>query len=205
MRQDERPGEAHADDQLSWQPGDVLVRREVLNDGSAWAEIAVIVVEDSPELLVTYIPEGAPIRFPPTAHGPHPWLGKERWHGHGTLMLQRPGESYAVWVFWSGPEREFRGWYLNLQEPFRRTELGYDTQDLELDIWLPREGGYQLKDDHVMEDRVAEGRFTADQVAATRTEAERIVEELERDGRWWSEEWANWEPDPDWPTPRFPG
>jgi uncharacterized protein DUF402 len=138
---------------LTWSPGDVVVRREVLNDGSAWAEIAVIVVEDSPELLVTYIPAGAPIRFPPTPHGPHPWLGKERWHGHGTLMLQRPDDWYAVWVFWSGPEREFRGWYLNLQEPFRRTEHGYDTQDLELDIWLPREGGYELKDDEQLEQR----------------------------------------------------
>jgi predicted RNA-binding protein associated with RNAse of E/G family len=120
-------------------------------------------------------------------------------------MLQRPDDWYAVWVFWQGPKREFRGWYLNLQEPFRRTELGYDTQDLELDIWLPREGGFQLKDDHVMEDRVAEGRFTAEQVAFTRGEAARIVEELERDGHWWSDEWATWEPDADWPTPRFPG
>ena len=44
------------------------------------------------------------------------------------------------WVFWHGPERAFHGWYLNLQEPFRRTPQGYDTQDLELDIWVPAEG-----------------------------------------------------------------
>ena len=108
MRQDERHGPAGADQQLTpdrWNPGDVVVRREVLNDGHPWAEIAVIVIEDSPELLVTYIPEGAPIRFPPAPFGPHPWLGKERWHGHGTLMLQRPDNWYAVWVFWSGPKR----------------------------------------------------------------------------------------------------
>jgi hypothetical protein len=58
-----------------------------------WAEIAVIVVQDSPELLFIYIPEAAPIRL---------------------------------------------------------------------------------------------GRFTADQIAATRAEAARIIEELERDGRWWA-------------------
>jgi hypothetical protein len=55
-----------------------------------------------------------------------------------------------------------------------------------------------------MEDRVAEGRFTADQIAATRAEAARIIEELERDGRWWADSWASWEPDPGWPTPSFP-
>jgi hypothetical protein len=184
------------------------VRREVLNDGRSWAEMAVIVVEDTPELLVTYIPEGAPFRFPPgdwpAPDGLHPWHGKASWHGHGALMLQRPGDSYAVWVFWSGPKREFRGWYVNLQEPFRRTELGYDTQDLELDIWLPREGGYVLKDDEDMERRVEEGRFTPEQIAAVRGDAQRILDELESDGPWWSESWSTWEPDPDWPKPSFP-
>jgi hypothetical protein len=49
---------------------------------------------------------------------------------------------HAIWVFWHGPQREFRGWYVNLQEPFRRTSLGVDTQDLELDILIaPRKGG----------------------------------------------------------------
>lgn len=186
----------------------MIVRREVLNDGRAWLEAAVLVVEDTPSLLATYIPEGAPFRFQPgdwpSSDGLHPWQGKERWHGHGVLMLQRPGESYAIWVFWSGPERRFNGWYVNLQEPFRRTKLGYDTQDLELDIWLPREGGWKLKDDEVMEQRVEEGRLTADQVTAIRAEARRIIAELEADGRWWSNDWASWEPDPAWPTPEFP-
>ncbi len=76
-------------------------------------------------------------------------------------MLQRPGDSYAVWLFWHGPEREFHGWYLNLQEPFRRTAEGYDTQDLELDIWVPREGGWVLKDDELLDVRVARGPFHA--------------------------------------------
>ncbi len=206
MRQDERaratpPGGTKL---TPWSPGQVLVRREVLNDGHPWAEIAVLCIEDTDDLLVTYIPEGAPIRFPPGPFGPHPWLGKERWHGHGTLMLQRPDDWYAVWVFWSGPKREFRGWYLNLQEPFRRTPQGYDTQDLELDIWLPREGGYELKDDEQLEQRVEEGRFTTEQVRATRAEASRILRELESDGRWWSDTWSEWQPDPDWPTPTFP-
>ena len=206
MRQDERarPAPPGGAELTRWSPGQVLVRREVLNDGHPWAEIAVLCIEDTDDLLVTYIPEGAPIRFPPGPFGPHPWLGKERWHGHGTLMLQRPDDWYAVWVFWSGPKREFRGWYLNLQEPFRRTPQGYDTQDLELDIWLPREGGYELKDDEQLEQRVEEGRFTTEQVRATRAEASRILRELESDGRWWSDTLSEWQPDPDWPTPTFP-
>jgi hypothetical protein len=191
-----------------WHPGEVIVRREVLNDGRVWLEVPVIVVEDRPELLATYIAEGAPFRFPagqwPTATGLHPWHGKESWQGHGVLMLQRPGEGHAVWVFWSGPTRDFRGWYINLQQPFRRTAIGYDTQDLELDIWVPIDGPIEWKDAEVLEQRMREGRYTPDQIAATRAEATGITAELEAGKRWWSDEWAEWRPNPGWPTPDFP-
>jgi len=191
-----------------WLSGQIIVRREVLNDGRAWLEVPVIVVEDGPELLATYIAGGAPFRFPPgswpTRSGRHPWHGKTHWHGHGVLMLQRPGDAYAIWVFWSGPSREFAGWYVNLQQPFRRTRIGYDTQDLELDIWVRAEGGWELKDDDVLEQRVTEGRYTAEQIETTRAEARRITAELDAGRRWWADEWAVWRPDPDWPTPEFP-
>ena len=87
------------------------------------------------------------------------------------LMLQRPGEAYAIWVFWYGAERAFRGWYVNLQEPFRRNGRGYDTQDLELDIVVPVDGPWEWKDDELLDVRVAEGRFTPEQAAAARAKA----------------------------------
>ena len=185
-----------------WAEGDVILRREVLNDGRAWVEIPVRVVRDEPDLLATYIPEGAPFHFPegdwPTRSGVHPWHGKERWQGHGVLMLQRPDEAHAIWIFWEGPEREFHGWYVNLQEPFRRTPDGYDTQDLELDIWVPLGGGWEWKDADALEERVREGRFTPEQVEAIWAEGRRVVSELEAGHRWWDPWWALWEPDPAW-------
>jgi hypothetical protein len=190
-----------------WSEGDVVLRREVLNDGRVWLEVPVIVVRDEPELLATYIAGGAPFRFPPgpwpTADGLHPWHGKERWHGHGVLMLQRPEEAHAVWVFWGGEQRAFRGWYLNLQEPFRRTQSGYATQDLELDIWIPVDGPWEWKDEHLLEERAREGRLTAEQVAATRREGERIAADLDAGRHWWDDAWADWAPDPSWPAPTF--
>jgi len=181
------------------------VRREVLNDGRSWLEAPVIVVHDTPELLVTYLASGAPFTFPPgpwpTPTGLHPWHGRTGWTGHGTLTLQRPGEAHAIWVFWAGDERRLAGWYVNFQEPFRRTAAGYDTQDLELDIWIPAQGAWQWKDADVLGQRIYEGRYTAEQVDATWRDARRVASELDAGRRWWDERWADWRPEPEWDNP----
>jgi predicted RNA-binding protein associated with RNAse of E/G family len=122
----------------------------------------------------------------------------ERWQGHGVLMLQRPEDAYAVWVFWFGEAREFRGWYVNLQERFRRTESGYDTQDHELDIWVTPDGAWEWKDDELLDVRVEEERFTPQQAESIRAEGRQVVELVERREQWWDDAWAEWQPDSGW-------
>ena len=189
---------------MAWQHGDVIVHREVWR-GTPWLASPVVVVEDGPGLLATYMPEEMPLAFPPSADGrPHPWAGKERWTGHGVLVLRRPGEAYSVWHFWDGPERRFAGWYLNLEEPFRRTAVGYDTQDLELDLWLPVGGVWRFKDEEQLEVRVREGRYTEAQVAGARRIGGELGAMLDRGERWWDERWASFAPEPGWRAPAFP-
>jgi uncharacterized protein DUF402 len=180
-----------------WSEGDLVLRREVRNNGWAWMQTRVRVVRDDPGLLVTYLAEGTPFEFPP---GPevHPWAGRGAWEGHGVLMLQRPDELHAIWVFWEGENRDFACWYVNIQEPFRRTVDGFDTQDLELDVLVWPDGRVDLKDDELLDVRVQEGRFTQDQARATRREAARLIAELDCGRRWWDPWWALWEPDPAW-------
>jgi hypothetical protein len=189
---------------VAWQSGEVIVHREVWR-GEPWCASPVVVVDDSPELLVTYLPEESPFAFPPSADGrPHPWHGKKSWRGNGVLMLRRPGEAYSVWHFWEGRDRRFAGWYLNLEEPARRTPIGYDTQDLELDVWIPVAGPWRFKDEELLEQRVLDGRYTPEQVAATRELGDEIGGMLERGEHWWDERWASFEPDPAWRAPSFP-
>lgn len=204
-----------------WEPGELIVRREVLGlgpgfhpsprpdwYGRAWEALPVFVVEDTDEHLVTYIPEGAEMGFVegdwPTPDGKHPWHRKTHWEGHGCLMVQRPGDPYAVWHFWDGPERDFTCWYLNLQADYRRTEIGYDTQDFELDFVVFPSGEWQVKDLEVLDDRVAEGRFTADLVDWIRRTGDDIARDLEAGDHWWDPAWADWQPDPSWRNPRLP-
>jgi hypothetical protein len=185
-------------------PGEAIVRRDVWR-GRPKVGWAGIVVEDSPSLLALYMPEGSPLAFDDDFFGrPHPWADRDRWLGHGVLQLQRPGEMHAVWVFWHGPEREFRGWYVNLQEPFRRTRCGFDTQDLELDIVVGPDGSWTYKDDELLAASIERGRWTSAEIAAIRAEGAAITAELEAGRRWWSEDWASWEPDPAWQVPALP-
>ena len=190
---------------MAWRRDDVIVHREVWR-GRPWCVVPVVVVEDTPELLAAYLPEEAPFAFPPSADGrPHPRRGKRAWHGHGVLMLRRPGEAVSVWHFWDGPDRRFAGWYLNLEEPFRRTTAGYDTQDLELDVWIPAGEGWRFKDEELLEERVRDGRYTLEQRVAIRALGDAIGAALDRGERWWDDRWAaSFAPDPAWRAPSFP-
>jgi hypothetical protein len=184
-------------------PGEVILRRDVWR-GEPKVGWGGIVVEDTPELLALYMPEHSPLAYADDFFGaPHPWSGKDRWEGHGVLQLQRPGDMHAVWVLWQGPERSLGAWYVNLQEPFRRTKRGFDTQDLELDI-VVRPDGARYKDDELLDMWVERGRWTASEVAEIRREGRRLAAELDAGRRWWSDAWEDWVPDPSWETPTLP-
>jgi hypothetical protein len=203
-----------------WPHSAVVVRREELGlqpDAVAertsavgvWMEVPVFVVEDSPEILVSYIAPGAQFGFPdgqwPTATGRHPWSERESWFGHGCLMAQRPGDHYAIWHFWDGPDREFSCWYLNLQTSFVRTPTGYNTQDLELDIVVLPDGSHIVKDDDVLDDRVAEGRYSPELVRWIRAYGNDLTERLRAEGPWWNRSWVQWTPPADiWVNPQLP-
>jgi hypothetical protein len=171
-----------------------------------WAGVPVIVVEDGPEQLVLYLPEGAPFGFADGRWpgGRHPWFGRPAWQGHGVLMLHRPGDAYSVWIFWEGPDRRLSRWYVNLQAPFSRTALGVDTLDHELDVWSADGRTWHLKDEELLDQRVAEGRYSAEEAASIRELGQRLRTELPDDARWWDEGWAAWKPDPRWPVPALP-
>jgi hypothetical protein len=192
---------------MSWAYGDVIVHREIAW-GRPWLAIPERVVDDAPDLLVTYIPTGAPFGYAPgpwpTETGFHPWHPNPAWKGHGALVVQRPDDAYAVWHFWGGDDRRFESWYLNLQSPFRRTAIGYDTQDHELDVIVLPDGQWFFKDDEKMEQRIAEGLYTADEVVEIRARGRALGEMLDAGATWWDPAFTTWSPDPSWSTPALP-
>jgi hypothetical protein len=187
------------DHPMSWMPGEVIVERQVWR-GHVAAGFPTIVVEDTPEHLVTYMATGAPFGFTddmayPSPTGHHPRYGLERWQGHGMLAVTPKSGAVSVQHYWTGPNRDFACWYLNLQEPMRPTSIGFDSQDLELDIVVSPDGRWTVKDDDLLDQRVEEGRWTSDEVAVIRAIGQRVVSDVLEPGRWWWDtKWSQWEP-----------
>lgn len=115
------------------------------------------------------------------------------------------GVRHAVWVFWAGADRHFAHWYVNTQEPFRRSSIGYDTQDLELDLVVEPTGRWRLKDAENLVARIDEGRLSPEQGSAAMSEAARLAERLDHRRWWWDWSWALWHPDREWPQRRSDG
>ena len=77
--------------------------------------------------------------------------------------------------------------------------------DLEADLIVFADGSWQLKDMELLDQRAAEGRYSAELVDWIRGEIERLTDRLTSDGQWWDPSWATWTPPADWVDPQLPG
>ncbi len=190
-----------------FQPGETVARREIMH-GEVWFGYPSICVADDGDLLVTYLPTGTAFSFPTRGRfpiGEHPWRGSghTHWAGHGMLALHWEQVDHAVFVYWKGPQREHDFWYFNLQDAPRRTEIGFDTLDHELDLlWRTGSPTWEWKDvDEFAE--TGERRYPG-RVEQIQAEGDRVAKLLDAGERWWDDSWASWQPDPRWTAPTMP-
>ena len=128
-----------------------------------------------------------------------PWEHEQvTWERSHVLWLTPLGEPYSLNLFWDGDWR-FLGWYVQLQDPLRRSRLGFDTRDHLLDVWVEPDGRWEWKDEDEVSYAVERSLFSATQASAARATGERVVAE-----RPWPTGWEDWRPGPDWPLPRLP-
>ena len=174
------------------------MRREVWR-GQPWSALPVVVIQDDAELLAVHLAVGSPFGFVDSHPlGVHPWSTSESWQGLDVVMLHRPDDEYSVWFF--GPFAV----YINLQEPYRRTRLGFDTFDHELDIVIGPDGRWEFKDEDRLPIAVDTGRFTATEVDSIRRTGNAVGDMLNNDEAWWDPSWAQWTPPDDWPATSLP-
>ena len=173
------------------------------------------VVIDGPDLIALFIapgwptmrrtgvrgggPRGRMLVKPDGGHALSPWIENE------ALVLYRPGEAHSVWLYWSGADHRFREWYVNLEEPWRRTPIGFDSRDNLLDIVVAADlSTWEWKDEDELAWAIDSGRHTADEAIAFRHEGHRALEQLRRGAFPFERDWPNWKPDHRWSAPNLP-
>jgi predicted RNA-binding protein associated with RNAse of E/G family len=131
-----------------------------------------------------------------------PWvLADDVWRDKSVLHLVEPGAAHAVWVMWDRAA-EFLGWYVNLQEPLRRSPVGFDYMDQMLDLVISADlSEWHWKDEDELEQEVVEGLLTLAEADEVKAEGDRVVRMLANRARPFSEGWERWRPDPAWPLP----
>lgn len=197
---------------MYFEPGSLILHEMAHVDESGRTGPAIItdvkpmyVVEDGPGFTALYIPAGAPtILARPTPPGrPKPWVRGEyelaestwsRWH---SLFLMRPGEWHATWLRWS-PDWSFQDWYVNLQEPFVRSEHGFLVRDLQLDIVVAPDRTWRWKDVADLDRSVELGVIGGPAAERARTEAARMVADIEAGKEPFTLERTNWRPTSEW-------
>lgn len=169
----------------------------------------VTVVEERTDRVVLWLAPGTLTKAPPGFHVSIPellagnWpLADWRWYG-GRLMIWQAGDAHSVYVSWSD-EGEFLGWYVNLEDPWQETSLGFDTTDHLLDVWIDPDRQWRWKDEEHLAEAVRVGLFTREQAAAIRAEGERAIERVIAWSSPFDEGWERWRPDPEWPLPSVP-
>jgi hypothetical protein len=205
--------ETNEDEEVQyWSPGDHIVMREVWQ-ARVWTARPVTVVRDTPDLLALYMMPGTRYKHPRTLDGSSipPFLADDwmlvdvRWQGCGALYLSIPGAWHMVILFWQTGQPAFPGWYVNLQEPLRRTPLGFDFLDQELDILIsPDLSTWAWKDEAKFETAIERGRIAPEQARHIRAEGERVLAQLHAPNTLFTQGWELWVPPADWTIPELP-
>lgn len=185
-----------------WEQGDEVVLRYITRlDGVPGVTWPARVVRDD-DLLALYVPRGSTAMMWHQQPGEPRRLVEREWR-RDMLRLMFPGEAHSVWCFWEGDDRQFTSYYVNLEEPFRRTAIGVDTNDHALDIVVRPDLSWSWKDMDEFEALVAAGTYSLEFGQAVREEAERVIRNIESRRAPFGDGWDAWTPPGDWTAPRL--
>ena len=201
-----------------WSPGQVVAHQEVWK-GRLWAARPLLVVDDTEEQTLLWIPHGTRRRVPKTPpHRVDPpdihtrtienldhcdWvLGDHTWDV-SSLWILRAGEWHSTWVSWR-PDGTHLGWYVNLQCPMRRNPVGFEAMDLMLDVVAAPDLTWWWKDRDELE-RILERRLFEPELGdRVMGEALRVIDDLENRRPPFDCDWPSWRPEAAWGMPVLP-
>ncbi|MFC0673264.1 DUF402 domain-containing protein [Brachybacterium hainanense] len=130
------------------------------------------------------------------------------WEGSTVVRVHLRGESWSLWRWHDGRDWT-RRWYGNLEDPWRRTTIGYDTQDWALDVvaeGIPGTDDWEvfLKDEDELAWYAEESVFDPQQVEHIRRTGDELMDLLRRGTGLVGADWSRWLPRDDAPVVPLP-
>lgn len=188
---------------------DVVLYRELWG-GAVMTAMPMRVVSDTAARTVLYLapdtafrgartPDGGPVR------DLGEWVSKDVvWAGGSLIRIVEPHAWHCVDVEFGAGGR-FDGWYVNFQEPMRRTPAGIDTVDLVLDLVVAPDRSCRRKDEDDFAQAVADGYISAETAEIVLADAERMTAAVAAGAPPFDEHhWLTWRPPSDWAVPALP-
>ena len=176
-----------------------------------WWACPAYVALDTDELCALYWPVGTPTRSPikrPTVQDElenRIQLIDHNWTENDVLSLSLQGAGHAIELMWEAGTHQFMCWYVPLQEPRRRTRIGFDTMDQMLDIIIdPDRKKWRWKDEDEFSEAEAIGVYSPMKIKAIRSEGERVLAMLKANASPFCDGWEYWLPPVEWTIPTFP-
>lgn len=207
---------AHGSTELMnrWPTGYSIVLREV-RQGRVWSAKPVIVVRDAPDIIALYIKPGIRWKQPCALDGrrvdvtdvvSETWVLRDRtWTGGGALLLHTPGAGHALVGFYDESHATLVNWYINLQEPPRRSVCGFDYLDQWLDLVIrPDRHSWSWKDEDEFAEAQAYGLIDKRAAAAIRAEGAHALSSLREGNPPYAISWETWRPERSWDVPQLP-
>lgn len=170
--------------------------------GDVGYTFACRVLLDDPEVAAVVQPTGSTIMRRIARRGgprgrsflPGTWDGSRdegSWKQPPCVRLHPVGRRYSVIRTWVAEEERFAGWYVNLEQPWFRTPVGFDSRDDVLDITAtPDLSQWQLKDADELDFAVQVGLFTEAEARQIHSAATSAADDLVR--RRWPFDDATW-------------
>ncbi len=192
-----------------WTSGAHATLRGV-GDKVFWA-YPTVVVQDSADLIALYMPAGVLGKDTEKRPTPQDLLTPDKinivdcqWDITDVLMLIVPDDAFSTYVMWKTRTKDLACWYINLQEPIRRTSIGFDTMDNMLDVVVsPDMSEWKWKDDDEFAEAERIGFYSHEKASEIWAEGERAVKLLTLERQAFYEEWQKWQAKPEWDIPKL--
>jgi hypothetical protein len=125
------------------------------------------------------------------------------WKRTNVVRLYRPGDPYSLWLAFDAETWELAWRYINLEDPWLRTAIGFDSRDVYLDLVAGPDGDdWKWKDEDELAWIVEQGRIDGARAVQVRADGERAIQAVRQMGS--LGQWRTWRPDPSWRIPTVP-